>query len=255
MKPYRFYFAGSTGAMEYCRKYLRSHGCPISSTPAPDITHLLLPVPSFEPDGSIKGGGRPEPILRQLPEDITVIGGNLSHPALERVSRMDLLEDPVYLSENASITAHCALKTAMNRMNITFRDCPVLVVGWGRIGKCLAALLKELGARVSVSVRRETDRAMLPVLGYETVRLTPPAYDLQRFRVIFNTVPVMLLPEDLLEQCAPDCLKIDLASTHGMGGQDVVWAKGLPNREAPETSGLLIGRTVLRLLQKQEGCL
>ena len=98
--------------MEYCKKYLQAHGCPISSTPDPDITHLLLPVPSFEADGSIKGGGRPEPILRQLPENITVIGGNLSYPALERVSRVDLLEDPVYLSENASITAHCALKTA-----------------------------------------------------------------------------------------------------------------------------------------------
>lgn len=252
MKPFHFCFAGSTGAMEYCKRYLRSHGCSVLSSSDPSVTHLILPVPSFEADGNIRGGGSPETVFRQLPEHVTVIGGKLNHPALERYTKLDLLEDPVYLAENASITAHCALKTAMNRQNITFRDCPVLVVGWGRIGKCLASLLRDLGAKVSVSTRRESDRALLPVLGYETADISPPAYDLQRFRVIFNTVPAMLLPENLLEQCSPDCLKIDLASTPGMGGQDVIRAGGLPNREAPETSGILIGRTILRLLQKTE---
>ena len=252
MKLNRFYFAGSTGAMEYCKKHLRSLGCAISQVPDEAVTHLVLPVPSFEVDGSIRGGRKPETVLRQLPPGITVIGGKLDHPELAGYRTLDLLEDPVYLAENAAITAHCALKVAANRLNITFQDCPVLVIGWGRIGKCLAALLKNLGAKVSISVRKEADRALLPALGYETADITPPAYDLQRFRVIFNTVPAMVLPEALLEQCAPNCLKIELASVPGIGGQDVIWAKGLPNREAPETSGILIARSLLRCLQKEE---
>lgn len=249
MKTFNFYFAGSSGALDYCKKYLRCHNCSISSVPSDAVTHVILPVPSFESDGSIKGGGKLDTILRQLPPDVTVVGGNLQR--ITDRPTIDLLSDPIYLAENAAITAHCALKVAMNRLNITFRDCPVLVVGWGRIGKCLAALLQALGARVSVSVRKEADRAMLPVLGYETADITPPAYDLQRFRVIFNTVPAMVLPEHLTENCPADCLKIDLASLPGIGGQDVVWAKGLPNREAPETSGNLIGRAVLRLLNRK----
>lgn len=252
MKPYNLFFAGSTGALEYCKQYLRAGRFPVSTVPNASVTHLILPVPSFEPDGRIKGDGNPESLLRQLPPDITVIGGNLQHPALMGYTTVDLLEDPVYLAENAAITAFCALKIAASRLNIVLRDCPVLVVGWGRIGKCLAALLKDLGAKVSVSTRKPDDRALLPVLGYDTADIAPPAYDLQRFRVIFNTAPVMLLPEQLLEQCAPDCLKIDLASTPGMGGQDIVWARGLPNREAPESSGILIGRTIQRLLQRKD---
>ena len=44
-------------------------------------------------------------------------------------------------------------------------DCKVLVIGWGRIGKCLAALLKGLEADVTVVARKETDRAILHALG------------------------------------------------------------------------------------------
>lgn len=252
VKAYNFYFAGSSGALEYCKKYLRSRNCRISTVPNESVTHLILPVPSFEADGTLKGGGRLDALLRQLPPDITVIGGNLHHPSLEGYVTADLLQDPGYLAHNAAVTAQCALKVAMNRLSTTFQDCPVLVIGWGRIGKCLARLLRSLGARVSVSARKESDQAMLQALGYETADISPPAYDLQRFRVIFNTVPVMVLPEDLQESCPPECLKIDLASVPGIGGQDTVWAKGLPNREAPETSGNLIGQTVLRLLNRKE---
>lgn len=252
MKTFNFYFAGSTGALDYCKRHLRSHGCSISTVPSDSVTHLILPVPSFRPDGTIHGDGKLEALLRQLPSQITVLGGNLNHPALADYHTIDLLADPVYLAENAAITAHCAIKGAMNRLNTTLQDCPVLVVGWGRIGKHLAALLRKLGARVSVSARKESDRAMLLSLGYETADITPPAYDLMRSRVIFNTVPSMVLPEHLLENCPQDCLKIDLASSPGIGGQDVIWARGLPNREAPESSGILIGKTILRLISGKE---
>ena len=252
MKTFNYYVAGSTGALDYCKKYLRSHRCSISTVPNEAITHLILPAPAFEPDGKIKGGGYLETLLRQFPDSITVMGGNLNHPALVNYKTVDLLQDPLYLAENADLTAHCAIKAALNRMNTTFKDCPVLVIGWGRIGKCLARLLRNLGAKVSVSARKDSDRAMLLALGYETADITPPAYDLMRFRIIFNTVPVMILPESSQEHCRSDCIKIDLASTPGMGGMDIVWAKGLPNKEAPESSGILMGRTILRLAQGKE---
>lgn len=252
MKTFHFYFAGSSGALEYCKKHLLSYGCVVSPQPNLDITHLILPAPAFEADGNLKGGGRLEEILPQLSPQVTVIGGNLSHPALVDFPKLDLLEDPAYLAENADITAHCALKAAMNRLNITLRDCPVLVIGWGRIGKLLAQLLRNVGARVSVYARKPADRAILPPLGYDTADITPPAYDLQRFRVIFNTVPAMILPEELLKNCRSDCLKIDLASIPGIAGADTIRARGLPNREAPETSGILMAKTILRLIHRED---
>lgn len=250
-----FFSAGHTDALDHCVRDLQYRGCNILSAPTDRVTHLLLPVPSFEPDGSLKGGGELSAVLERLPKSVTVIGGNLTHPALKDYSSIDLLKDPIYLAENANITAHCAVTLAAKQLPVTLQRCPVLVIGWGRIGKCLAALLRQLGAHVSVYARKEADKAMLLALEYDIADITPPAYDLMRYRVIFNTAPYMVLPAELLKNCCPACLKIDLASVQGMEGKDVIWARGLPNKNAPESSGELIARTVLRLITRKESVL
>lgn len=242
-----FYSAGHTDALDYAVAALRRKGCIVAQAPSKDVTHLLLGVPSFEADGSLKGGGELSEALSVLPGNVTVCGGNLQHPALEGYKTTDLLQDPLYLAENARITAHCAVKIAMNKLPVTLWGYHVLVIGWGRIGKCLASLLKSMGAIVTVAARKEADRAMLLALGYDALDAQNLDYSLLRYRAIFNTVPVMLLPKEAMAYCCPDCLKIDLASAPGMDSPDVIWARGLPNKDAPETSGELIARTVLRL--------
>lgn len=237
--------AGSTAALRFARLNLLELGFTVTETPAPDVTHLLLPVPSFEPDGRIKGGGILEHILGDLPENVTVIGGNLHHPSLAGMKTVDLLQDQQYVAENAAITADCAVRIMFRGLPVVIRNCPVLVIGWGRIGKCLAALLKAMGATVTVAARKEADRAMVCALGYNAMdtKNIPMAY-----RVIFNTAPAPILdaPYD------PKCIKIDLASKQGLTGKDVIWARGLPGKDTPETSGLLIADTVLRLVFGKE---
>ncbi len=240
--------AGNTAALQFARLSLQERGFTVTDTPAPDVTHLLLPVPSFEVDGRIKGGGILAHILADLPENVTVIGGNLHHPSLAGMKTVDLLQDQQYVAENAAITADCAVRIMLKELPIVVRNCPVLVIGWGRIGKCLAQLLKAMGAAVTVAARKETDRAMVCALGYSAVD-TQKLTDIHAgYRVIFNTAPAPVLdvPYD------PRCLKIDLASKPGLIGKDVLWARGLPGKDTPETSGLLIADTVLRLVFGKE---
>lgn len=243
-----FYSAGHTDALKYAVTELRRKGCSVMEQPDPAVTHLILGVPSFEADGSLKGGGTLENVLATLPSDITVLGGNLSSALLTEYKTIDLLQDPLYLAENANITAHCAVGLALRKLPVTLRGCHILVVGWGRIGKCLAALLKSMGAIVTVAARKESDRAMLIALGYDAADTAQLGYGLLRYRVIFNTVPLMVLPGEATQYCAQDCLKIDLASAPGIEGDNVIWARGLPNKDAPESSGELIARSILRLL-------
>ena len=217
-----------------------------SAKPAADVTHLLLPVPSFSPDGRIRSGGVLENLLADLPEDITVIGGKLEHPALAAYRRVDLLRDEEYTARNAAITADCAIRVAGAHMPFVFSGMPMLIVGWGRIGKCLADRLRALGADVTVTSRREADRCMLRALGFRAVdpgRLLRP----EQYRVIFNTAPTMVLPEP-----PKTAVKIELASRPGLGGSDVIAAGGLPGKLAPESSGQLIAQTVIRLLEESE---
>ena len=237
-----FYTAGHTDALKYATKNLQQRGFVFAAQPDRTVTHILLGVPA----GSVENFKQ---ILPQLPNDITIFGGNLDLPELSKYNTIDLLKDPLYLAQNANITAHCAVKQAVNRLPVTLDRCPVLVIGWGRIGKCLAALLKQMGAIVTVAARKETDRASLESLGYETEDSTKLGYSLIRYRVIFNTVPTMIMPAQALEFCHKDCLKIDLASKLGIDAEDVIWARGLPSKDAPESSGTLIANTILRLIR------
>lgn len=248
MKEPVFFTAGRTAAMRYAQILLKKKGLRFAPLPDRSVTHLLLGVPAFEPDGSLKGGGWLEDVLPLLSPDVTVCGGLLKKGVPEEYKCVDLLEDPGYVAENAKITAYCAVRLAMCKLPVVLWRCPVLIIGWGRIGKCLARLLRDAGALVSVATRKETDRAMLSALGYDAIDIQSLGNALARFRVIFNTVPAMVLPAEELHDCTDDCLKIDLASCPGIEAPDVIWARGLPSKDAPESSGELIARTLLRLI-------
>ena len=248
----KFFFSGHSDALDFASRALARRGYHICTTPGPDITHLVLPIPSFDKNGNIKGDIPFDSVLDSLPKNITVIGGNLQNRLSAGYRCIDLLQDDIYLAQNASITAYCSLGYAINNLPVTLRQCPVLILGWGRIGKCLAKLLSQLGSRVSIFARKPKDVAMLKALGYESETLSLPAYNLSRYRVIFNTSPSLLLTQAHLRFCRPDCVKIDLASSPGIDGSDVIWARGLPGKDAPESSGKLIADTIARLVARKE---
>ncbi len=244
LKNPTLYRAGSTAATEYAAVFLEDRGMRLLSdlSSAPD--YLLLDVPAFNSDGLLRSGQNAAALIAQLPEDTTVIGGNLEHQALARLQKLDLLKDAFYLAENARITAECALDVALPYLSVTLRQCPVLVLGWGRIGKCLSQLLQRLDAQVTVAARKESDRAMLRALGFEAADFHIP--DLRRFRLIFNTVAAPVLTPAQLHACRSDCVKIDLASAPGMEDVDAIVARGLPGIHFPESSGKLIAETIMR---------
>lgn len=239
-----FFAAGGSPALDIAVKELKMRGMTFAQRPAKAVTHLLLPVPCREDVSEI---------LKKMSLDVTVLGGFLDRPELSGYRCLDLLQDEGYLATNAQITAQCAMSIAANALPITWDNCSVLVIGWGRIGKCLARLLKNCGAEVSVAARKERDRAMIAALGMEAESPENLNFILKRYRVIFNTVPCPILSEEQTAHCRPDCLKIELASKPGIGGKDVMEAKGLPGKYAPESSGKLIARTVLRLCAQKEG--
>lgn len=244
MSEFIFYCAGNSRALYYAAAFLMEEGAIFVPCPDHTVTHLLLPVPSFEADGSIKGGGDLTEILSKLPKTVTVIGGNLHRPELDAYEIVDLLEDPWYLARNANITAHCALELALAKLPVTLEKCPVLIIGWGRIGKCLAKLLQGLGARVTVAARKESRRVMIDALGYQSCAIE--YIRTENFRLIINTVPAMVLPNT-----TGTGLKIDLASTPGMAGRDILQAKGLPALLAPESSGDLIAQVVTQWIKEK----
>lgn len=244
---HRVYYAGEASeALNYAVGELAMRGLEVADVPCDEVTHLLLGVPCR------MNALQVEALLKKLPRQVKVFGGFLNREELKGYRCFDLLQDEPYLAKNAAITAHCAAEIAMQKLPVTMEGCPVLILGWGRIGKCLAQLLKAMGSEVTVAVRKPEQQAMIAALGYEAEELPLPEYILPRFRVIFNTVPSPVLSEQALKHCRFGCVKIELASAPGLEGPDILSARGLPGTMAPESSGKLIARTVLRLSANKE---
>lgn len=242
--------ATTTAAGDFAAQYLEQDGVPLAHSPVPEVTHLLLDVPTFGTGDLLRNGTDLKEILQTLPCGIRIIGGNMDRPILKDYKTKDLLHSEAYLAENAAITADCAIKVAAPLMKVTFYGAAALVIGWGRIGKRLAQLLQNMGCHVTVAARKPEDRAKLQALGYEAID-SASLKDLSPYHLIYNTAPELILAQNEAEEWGTG-IKIDLASRQGLIGSDVIWAKGLPGKFAPDSSGKLIAQIVLLYL-KEEG--
>ena len=96
-------------------------------------------------------------------------------------------------------------------------------------------------------------------MGYTPLHTEHLSGTLGVFRVIFNTVPAMVLGEELLRELRRDCVLIELASKSGIDtdaarllGLDYVKAGGLPGKVAPETAARAIQETLYRIWEDEK---
>jgi dipicolinate synthase subunit A len=226
--------------------------------------YVILPLPAFTEDGCLQGA---EPcrvtldeVLNLLRPGMRVFGGKLEPQAarLEQlgVPAIDYLCLEEMAAANAVPTAEGAIQLAMQELPVTIQGGDCLVIGWGRIGKVLSAKLAALGARVTVSARREQDVALLRALGYRADVTARFYRGLGGYDLIVNTVPAGVLGRRELEQIRDDCVVIDLASKPGGVDWDaasqlnrtVIWALSLPGKVAPASAGRIIRDAILSYL-------
>ena len=165
---------------------------------------------------------------------------------------------PSFVEENGAITAEGALQIAMRHRLRTLRGSDVLVIGYGGIGKPLSAMLKSLGADVSVAVRREEQLWILKGEGYRPVLSKDLLQFAGEYDVIFNTAPQLLLTRPVLEQLSPGVLIVDLASRPG--GVDwktaremelkAVHALALPGQLTPVSGAIAIQHVIYQIYEE-----
>lgn len=160
---------------------------------------------------------------------------------------------------NAVPTAEGAIEIAMRKLPVTLWGSECLVTGYGRIGKYLAGVLAALGARVTVSARKEKDFALCRMAGLRCVHTENIDAYVGKCRVIFNTVPHMIFTDKVLSALRPDCLLIDLASLPGGADRQSIAARrteyvealSLPGKVAPETAGEILCGAVESILRER----
>ena len=204
--------------------------------------------------------------LQELAEKIkgkTFIAGNIKKDFLNlakdsNTKIIDLLDREELVVLNTISTAEGAIHIAMEETTRTIHESNVLVLGFGRVGKILANMLKGIGANVFCEARKNVDLAWIKAYGYEPIRLNELENSLGKFNIIINTIPSIILEEKQLEKVNKDCLIIDLASNPGgidrnsakKLGIKTIWALSLPGKVAPLTSAEFIKDTIYNILKE-----
>lgn len=229
---------------------------------------VLLPFPAETAQETLNAPFCRTPVdrrelLKTLPDGVPVLGGKLSLLLKEEAERQGVtLIDYAGREElsirNAIPSAEGALQIAMEELPVTLHGAECLVAGYGRIGRALASMLRGIGACVTVSARRASDLEWIRFEGYRALETGALRGKLGWLDVVFNTIPALVFPQDVLEELPPRCLVIDLASMPGgvdfeaarRIGRKTIHALSLPGKTAPATAGTAIAETVLQMLQE-----
>jgi len=158
--------------------------------------------------------------------------------------------------KNAIPTAEGAVQIALEELPVTLNGLKVLIVGTGRIGSCLAEILKGFGSDVTTAVHNAKGSAKARILGVKSVCSASMDTD---YSLVFNTVPDLVFDRSLLSRFDTKTLFIDLASKPGgidfesasQLGIKVIWALGLPGKTAPVTAGEFIAETISCVLSER----
>lgn len=237
--------------------------------PPDSVDVIILPLPGVNMDGLIYSvfAGQPlhfchlEPWLRP---GMLVIAGRMPAPLQQAMETRKIhvactAELDELAIHNAVPTAEGAVAMAMQESDITIHGSRALVTGFGRCGIPLARTLHALGASVTVAARRREARAMAEALGFAAVTFEMLLEQgIADFDFIFNTVPELILTENVIESVKQGAVIIDIASAPG--GTDFAAAEkrklkcylapGLPGKVAPVSAGKILARVYPHIISK-----
>lgn len=205
-------------------------------------------------------------IINEMKNDQILFGGHIEKKWMEKafkanVQIVDYFHDEALQVKNAIPTAEGTIQLVMEKLPTTIHGANIIVLGFGRIGKVLAHLFRQMGANVSVGARKSADFAWITQAGYRPIHISEMATIFQEMDVIVNTIPVQIIGMSKLVNIRKDALLIDVASHPG--GIDLEAAKtlhvtplqalGLPGKVAPKSAAKYMKETIENAMKKLEG--
>ena len=150
---------------------------------------------------------------------------------------IDYTDDEAFLKKNAYLTAEGAITLYYNEVKETLLNKEILILGYGRIAKYLAKMLKSLNCDVSIFARRNEVQTEIALDGYKPVKLKNDGYD-----IVFNTIP-----EIITENKFENRICIELANGFA-NKKNTINGNGIPGKMFPKTASEIILEAILPYL-------
>lgn len=240
---------GQDKRSRYIAEALTERGCRVMECAVAEADVIILPM----------GLRPPQELLELLRPGQHILGGRLDKSLFDGlgVQVSDYYADPILPYINAVPTAEGAIEILMQRLLITIQGSCGLIVGYGRIGCCLAEKLHLLGSDVTVAARKAAGLGRIEAAGLKATQIGEEIRALHQYDYIINTAPAPVFSDKDYECMRQGCLLLELASSPGglhagkcrALGLEYVNAPGLPGKCAPKTAGYAIADAIQRILK------
>ena len=178
--------------------------------------------------------------IEDLLKNKAVFVGNINNKLKEdweskNIKVIDIMQKEEFVVLNVIPTVEATIEIIMkNNQNKIINGMECLIMGFGRIGKVLAHKLQGLVENCTCLVTNEVEKAWTIAYGYKNVDLNyiknKPS-NLSKYDIIINTIPQILLKEEL-RNVNKETLLIDLASKPYGIDRDIVKRENLNFIEA-----------------------
>jgi len=185
----------------------------------------------------------------------------LKKKLLENNRFFDLVSSEELMILNTIPIVERTIKIAIEEIEDTIYESNILIIGYERTGKVLCQRLKSLGANIYCSARKETDLSWIREARYIPITYEEIKKYVSKMDIVINTVPNIILKEEILNKMNENSLIIDIASKPGGVDKNIaklykvriITALGISKKIAPRTGAKFIKKIIeMKIKSKRE---
>ncbi len=222
---------------------------------------VVLPVPTVDKNGFVNLSGENKISLESLLERISTNSLIVCCGCSDKNNRtidLNSREDFTYL--NAVPTAEGAIYYALDNTEKSLFESKILITGFGHVAKLLADRLRGLCKDITISARSLKDLSYAESLSFKTFHTRELKNNINKFDLIFQTVPSKLITSEIIDCMNKSNLIIELSSKSAgtdfmyaeKKGIKVIHAPALPEKISPITAGNILTKSVLSIIAEHK---
>jgi len=193
-----------------------------------------------------------EDVLQYITQEKIVFGGKYDYASQQEFSAKkieyhDFLGNEEVTLQNAYLTAEGTVEKMMAVSKEALFQKSVLIIGFGRIAKCLLRLLSAFKMNVSVAARKKSDLTIAKLLGAKSKHISQLG-NLSGYDYIINTVPAKIIEKQTCE--ALKVPFIDLARKDKIKNENYIIFSSVPGKYAPQSAGEICADFVCEQLRE-----